>query len=128
MTPAGEITRLTDASLPGGATAGAVVQGSDGDFYGVSRGITGVNKGWVFRVSGIVGAPPVRLTPPAIGEGTVSFTATGTPRETFDLQRALSPEGPWGTIGSVEIAQDGTGSFEDTNPPTDGAYYIMRRD
>ncbi len=128
MTTAGEITRLTDGSLPGGSVAGAVVQGSDGDFYGVSRGITGVNLGWVFRVSGIVGAPPIRLTPPAIGEGTVSFTATGTPGELFDVRRALSPEGPWGTIGEVEIGQDGAGNFEDTNPPADGAYYIMRRD
>lgn len=72
--------------------------------------------------------PPIRLTPPAIGAGAVSFTATGTPGEAFDIQRALSPEGPWNTIGSVEIDEDGTANFEDTNPPADGAYYIMRRD
>lgn len=128
MTTTGEITRLTDGSLPGGSVAGAVVQGGDGDFYGVSRGITGVNLGWVFRVSGIVGAPPVRLAPPAIGDGTVDFAVTGVPGETFDIQRALSPEGPWNTIGNVELDEDGAGNFDDTNPPADKAYYIMRRD
>lgn len=129
MTTAGEITRLTDGGLPGGATAGAVAHGSDGDFYGVSRGITGVNRGWVFRVSGInVTSGAIRLTPPTVGEGVVSVIAIGPPGETVEIQRAPSPTGPWARIGNVEIGQDGAGDFDDMNPPTDGAFYRLRRD
>lgn len=53
MTTAGAVTRLTDATLPGGATAGAVVQSGAGSFHGVSREGPGLGNGRVFRISGL---------------------------------------------------------------------------
>lgn len=50
MTPEGAITRLTGSVLPGGALAGGVLQGSDGAFYGLSRG---PGDGTVFRITGL---------------------------------------------------------------------------
>jgi uncharacterized delta-60 repeat protein len=116
------------ATSSGGSSVRALALQSSSKILvgGAFTSFNGVPRNNIVRLhSGAAVTPPIRLAPPAIGEGTVSFSVTGIQGETFDVQRAPSPEGPWNTIGTVEIAQDATGSFEDINPPADGAYYRM---
>lgn len=119
---------LESLSGVNGLVLSLALQGNGKPLVGGSfTGVNGVPRIGVVRLLGGTGAPPIRLAPPSIDAGEVGFAVTGTPGETFDIQRAVSPEGPWNTIGNVQISQEGTGNFQDANPPADGAFYRMAR-
>lgn len=53
----------------------------------------------------------------------VNFTATA--GYTYRVQRASKLTGPWTQIGTVLIPDSGVSTFDDTNAPTDQAFYRM---
>lgn len=48
---------------------------------------------------------------------------SGIPTSTWWVLRAPTLPGPWSSIGAVTLAENGSGSFVDTNPPSPQAFY-----
>ena len=55
--------------------------------------------------------------------GGIQITFFGIPGYTYHVQRAPTPEGPWNELGTATINSLGQGTFTDTDPPQDQAYY-----
>lgn len=47
----------------------------------------------------------------------------GNPSYTYRVQRATSVNGPWTDLGTATPAESGVGTFDDTTPPADTAFY-----
>ncbi len=63
------------------------------------------------------------LQPPTVLPASVNLSLTGTPGMSVTVQRASNVVGPWIDVGTVVIGPDGTGLFQDADPPSGGAFY-----
>jgi hypothetical protein len=61
---------------------------------------------------------------------TAALSFVGTPGSTYEVQRAVSPGGPWETLSTVSVPSpsDGFSSFVDTNLPPDSAFYRLKQE
>jgi len=66
------------------------------------------------------GLPPAYLEMVSSG---VRLWLSGVPERTYDVQRALTVTGPWGTIATVTAASDGTIAYIDAGQPPGSAFY-----
>lgn len=67
--------------------------------------------------------PFARLLPPSNGAGGITLHFAGSPGLTYSVQRASTLAGPWITIATVTVADDGVGTSLDSNPPASEAFY-----
>jgi uncharacterized repeat protein (TIGR03803 family) len=100
MTPGGTLTTLhnfagfsTEGSLP----VAALIQGSNGNFYGTTEAGGSVGDGAVFSLSG----PPVPTT--------TAVTSTPNPSEVGQLVTLTATVTPSGPTGTVDFTSNGTG-------------------
>lgn len=56
-------------------------------------------------------------------DGNQVIQFAGNPAFTYRVQRASSVTGPWTDLGTATPSENGIGTFSDTNPPTDEAFY-----
>ncbi len=62
---------------------------------------------------------------PMFGPGGLTLTASGSPGQTWAVERAAQLGSGWTNIGTLQIAPDGTGQFQDTNPPSGRAIFRL---
>ena len=75
-------------------------------------------------VSVIAGdAPSSNMLPAVYAPGSLQVRFAGILGRSYSVQRALAVAGPWVSIGTATVGPTGIGSFEDTTPPPDGAFY-----
>lgn len=67
--------------------------------------------------------PPVAIDTPGFSLGVINLNLMGAPGTTQIVQRATSPMGPWTNISMIVLEPDGSGQFEDMNPPAESGYY-----
>jgi hypothetical protein len=67
--------------------------------------------------------PFARLLVPSTGPDGVTVRFAGSPGLTYSVQRASTLSGPWITIVTVTVADDGVGASLDPNPPANEAFY-----
>jgi hypothetical protein len=67
--------------------------------------------------------PFARLLPPSTGPAGITLHFAGSPGLTYSIQRASTLPGPWITIATVTVADDGVGTLLDPNPPASEAFY-----
>ena len=68
-------------------------------------------------------APSQNMLPPTPTANGVLLSFAGIVGRTYSVQRALTVEGPWVTIGTAAVDVTGLGSLTDTNPPPGDAFY-----
>jgi hypothetical protein len=127
------ITNMSAASTNGGS----VVLGPDQITYNPVSGSVGADR-FSYSVSDAMGLSAsayvfvqVRATNQISGNmlplsaisGGYLVSFAGIPGRTYSVQRATTVTGPWVTIATVTVGPDGIGSFQDTNPPEDAAFY-----
>jgi hypothetical protein len=127
------ITNMSAASTNGGS----VVLGPDQITYKPVSGSVGADR-FSYSVSDAMGLSAsayvfvqVRATNQISGNmlplsaisGGYLVSFAGIPGRTYSVQRATTVTGPWVTIATVTVGPDGIGSFQDTNPPEDAAFY-----
>ena len=61
--------------------------------------------------------------PPVVSAGGVAFNFTALPGRSYQVQRATSPAGPWGIVGTLMIQPDGSGIYVDSSPPSGSGFY-----
>ncbi len=71
------------------------------------------------------GAVVNTVRPPVVTGGTASFSITGLPGKTYQVQRAESLSGPWLNIGTLVIEPYGLGNYADSNPPSGRGFYRL---
>ncbi len=74
------------------------------------------------------GATPwVNLNAHLISPALVSLSFAGSANSSWNVERAMSLQGPWTNLGAVMLSQDGVGHFNDTNPPAASSFYRAKR-
>jgi hypothetical protein len=70
--------------------------------------------------------PP--LPPVAIGVASdgIHLRLSGVPGQSYNLERALAPTGPWNIIATLTVPASGAIGYIDSNPPTGAAFYRTR--
>jgi hypothetical protein len=63
------------------------------------------------------------MLPPVVVPNGFEISFAGIPGRIYSLQRATNVGGPWITISPVPAGTSGLGTFTDTNPPPNNAYY-----
>ena len=69
------------------------------------------------------GSPMGSLVAPTAQVQGISVRFAGFPGQTYSVQRAGSPHGPWTKVGSVTVGGGGVGTFLDTTPAPGNAFY-----
>jgi hypothetical protein len=98
---------------------GLIVVTGSSDALG-SRGFFNIEAPDYATVAYWDGLPPVSLQ--MISSG-VRLRLNGLPERTYEVQRALTPTGPWATIATVTAASDGTIDHIDAGQTADSAFY-----
>jgi len=105
-------------SITGSGPKSGVVLGRDGRFYGTTSGGGKFSGGNVFAANLI---PRMR---PLIRAGVDWFIDfEGIALNTYRVQRATSPSGPWSSLGSWQAGVDGVGHYVDFSPPPSAGFY-----
>ncbi len=121
ITPNGSLTQLisftgTGGSYPGANPQGSLVQGTDGNFYGVTYAGGTYNNGTVFRLS--VPLPPV-FKSVANTAGTVTLAWSAVAGQSYQLEYTTNLALPsWNGVGNGVVATNGTMTAFDS-PGTD---------
>jgi uncharacterized repeat protein (TIGR03803 family) len=117
MTTNGNLTPLisfsgTNGLSPGINPQGALVQGTDGNFYGTTYSGGAYNDGTVFRLS--LPLPPVFQSVSKTA-GTVNLTWSAAAGQTYQLQYStnLAPA-DWNNLGGAVVATNGTMTASDS--------------
>lgn len=66
--------------------------------------------------------PPTMLSP-VWSQGSVQIRFTGKPATAFSVQRVAGLPGSWVTVGTVTTDATGLGTYTDSNPPANAAFY-----
>jgi hypothetical protein len=69
---------------------------------------------------------PGNLLPPLTTSSPYDLRFAGVPGRSYSLQRALTLSGPWTTLGTLAVAADAVGVFQDPSPPRSAAFYRTR--
>src|SRR6185312_493791 len=67
-----------------------------------------------YTLNGGVANPVVKTV--AMSPTQIQVPFTGTAGKTYTIMRAPAPNGPWSSVGTALVGEDGTGTFTDTAP------------
>jgi uncharacterized repeat protein (TIGR03803 family) len=97
-----------------------VLLGSDGTLYGatLNGGRGGNLYGTVFSL-----VPAPVLLSPGFGVSGCQLRALALPGRNYTVQRALTANGSWTNIGTVNVGNTGIGQAVDPDPPSGSAFY-----
>jgi hypothetical protein len=71
--------------------------------------------------------PQLVFQTPLATPSNISFTLSSTAGSIWNIDRATSVAGPWTSLSSIHIGQNGLAAFNDTNPPAGAAFYRAKQ-
>lgn len=76
-----------------------------------------------YTLAATSGAAQPRLLPLAVAATQVQVRFNGTSGSTYTIWRAASLSGPWSSLGTATVGDDGTATYIDAMPLTSSAFY-----
>jgi uncharacterized repeat protein (TIGR03803 family) len=118
VTTNGILTWLTpDLNVSG---SGSLIHASNGWYYGFGH-YPGAESISIYRMN-----PSVRMLPLTRGGKSWNVHFNGIPGDSYQVQRATTPVGPWETLTNAATDSNGDGHFNDGQPPVERAFYRMK--